>query len=410
MNIVYLQADSRYNRWLFQKIDGMSVLEHTLNKIQKLNCDKVVAGIYSCAENNLLIKTLENRESEGRINVVLSEDENVNSRFVNLMTEESADYILRVGADQIFLDVEETLNVLKEMKLQDKEFFYHTGLSSVLPDIVSVECLRGRREKVLQAERYFHVLCEDKSVKRFSFPNFCTLLYDFRANSNINYRICKNVIEKKLDIYELSLQLSIKLRDKGRYLNKTGLMGSWILGNSYEDFFWDENEKVNPWWGKTVIDLVVKKLNKDMRVFEWGMGNSTLFWSQYVAEVVSVESNLEWYKKMQKIIPRNVRAQYCELEYGGEYCRKILNEQGNFDIILIDGRDRVRCAGNSVGRLKEDGIIIWDNTDREEYRNGYAYLKEQGFKRLELSSVIYGVPAVSDYTSIFYREDNILGL
>lgn len=401
MNIVYLQVDCRFNHWLLQRIDEKYVIEHTLSKIKKLNCEKIVAGIYDCQENAALIETLRNE-----VEVVLSNDENVTTRFLDLVTLENVEYIIRVGGDQLFLEAEKTNQILEEMKKQKKEFFYHTGLSSVLPDIVSLDCLSRRKTEILQAERYFHALCEDDSVERYTLPNFCTLLYDFRASSNVNYRICKSVINKNLDIYELSLKLSDHLRYKENYLNKTGLMGSWILGNSYEDFFRDEDGNVNPWWGKTIIDLVVKKLNKDMRVFEWGMGNSTLFWSQYVGEVVSIESDLYWYKKMSEIIPRNVRAQYCELEYGGEYCQKIIDEQEKFDIILIDGRDRVRCAINSLGKLKENGIIIWDNTDRD----GYAYLKEQGFKKLELSSVIYGAPGVEDYTSVFYREDNILEL
>lgn len=405
MNIVYLQVDCRFNHWLLQRIDKKYVIEHTLSKIKKLNCEKIVAGIYDCQENAALIETLRNE-----VEVVLSNDENVTTRFLDLVTLENVEYIIRVGGDQLFLEAEKTNQILEEMKKQKKEFFYHTGLSSVLPDIVSLDCLNRRKTEILQAERYFHALCEDDSVERYTLPNFCTLLYDFRASSNVNYRICKSVINKNLDIYELSLKLSDHLRYRENYLNKTGLMGSWILGNSYEDFFRDEDGNVNPWWGKTIIDLVVKKLNKDMRVFEWGMGNSTLFWSQYVGEVVSIESDLYWYKKMSEIIPRNVRAQYCELKYGGEYCQKIIDEQEKFDIILIDGRDRVRCAINSLEKLKENGIIIWDNTDRDEYRDGYAYLKEQGFKKLELSSVIYGAPGVADYTSVFYREDNILGL
>ncbi|MCX4350765.1 MAG: hypothetical protein OSJ60_03925 [Lachnospiraceae bacterium] len=405
MNIVYLQVDCRFNHWLLQRIDEKYVIEHTLSKIKKLNCEKIVAGIYDCQENAALIETLRNE-----VEVVLSNDENVTTRFLDLVMLENVEYIIRVGGDQLFLEAEKTNQILEEMKKQKKEFFYHTGLSSVLPDIVSLDCLNRRKTEVLQAERYFHALCEDDSVERYTLPNFCTLLYDFRASSNVNYRICKSVINKNLDIYELSLKLSDHLRYRENYLAKTGLMGSWILGNSYEDFFRDEDGNVNPWWGKTIIDLVVKKLSKDMRVFEWGMGNSTLFWSQYVGEVVSIESDLYWYKKMSEIIPRNVRAQYCELEYGGEYCQKIIDEQEKFDIILIDGRDRVRCAINSLEKLKENGIIIWDNTDRDEYRDGYAYLKEQGFKKLELSSVIYGAPGVEDYTSVFYREDNILEL
>lgn len=405
MNIVYLQVDCRFNHWLLQRIDEKYVIEHTLSKIKKLNCEKIVAGIYDCQENAALLETLRNE-----VEVVLSNDENVTTRFLDLVTLENVEYIIRVGGDQLFLEAEKTNQILEEMKKQKKEFFYHTGLSSVLPDIVSLDCLNRRKTEILQAERYFHALCEDDSVERYTLPNFCTLLYDFRASSNVNYRICKSVINKNLDIYELSLKLSDHLRYRENYLNKTGLMGSWILGNSYEDFFRDEDGNVNPWWGKTIIDLVVKKLSKDMRVFEWGMGNNTLFWSQYVSEVVSIESDLYWYKKMLEIIPRNVRAQYCELEYGGEYCQKIIDEQEKFDIILIDGRDRVRCAINSLEKLKENGIIIWDNTDRDEYRDGYAYLKEQGFKKLELSSVIYGAPGVEDYTSVFYREDNILEL
>lgn len=162
------------------------------------------------------------------------------------MTAENAKYIVRVGGDQALLDVSGTDRIIKEMKVQGKEFFYHPSLASVLPDIVSVECLKNRRERVLQADRYFCALEEDKSVERYMLPAFCTLLYDFRANSNVNYRVCKNILEKNLDIYELSMKLSNHLRDRENYINKTGLVGSRILGNSYEDFFRDEEGKVNP--------------------------------------------------------------------------------------------------------------------------------------------------------------------
>jgi len=410
MDIVYLQVDSRYNRWLFQKINGTSVLEHTLKRIEKLNCEKVVAGIYNCRENNTLIETLKNSVCVGGVDLILSEDENVNSRFVNLMSEEAADYILRVGGDQIFLDSERTITILEEMRAQNSDFFYHPDMASVWPDIVKADCLKKRSDLIMQEDRYFNALRKDTSVNRYTIPLTCTLLYDFRVNSNEQYRICKNVMEKNLNIYELSLNLSNKLKDKNNYLNRTGIWGSWILGNSYEDFFRDENGKVNPWWGKSIIDLVIPKLNKDMRVFEWGMGNSTLFWSQYVAEVVSVESDLEWYGKMREIVPNNVFPRYYKLEYNGEYCRAILDEQGEFDIILIDGRDRVRCAYNSLEKLKGNGIIIWDNTERAYYEEGYGFIKSHGFKQLELSSIIYGSPGTEDYTSVFYRENNILEL
>lgn len=61
---------------------------------------------------------------------------------------------------------------------------------------------------------------------------------------------------------------------------------------------------------------------------------------------------------MKSIVPENVSLRYCGLEYGGDYCKAILNESEQFDIVLIDGRNRVRCAMNTVLKLKRNGVII----------------------------------------------------
>lgn len=407
MDIVYLQADMRYNNWLLETINNKNIIEYTLDKIRELGCGKIVAGIYICNDNRKLVELL---KKKGGVELELSRDENVNSRFVDLMLKEEAEYIIRVGGDQIFLDIEKTIHILKEMKRKNKDFFYHSGLSSVLPDIVSMDCLEKWKINILDEDRYFKYLEKETSIDRYTISYPCTLLYDYRVNSNERYRICKNIIEKKLDIYDLSQKLAEALRAKDNYLNQTGIWGSWILGNSSEDFFKDESGMVNPWWGSSVIELVLRKLNKNMKVFEWGAGNSTLFWSQYVEKVVTVESDYAWYKKMKEVVPDNVRLEYCELEYNGEYCRKILGEKERFDIILIDGRDRVKCAFYGIDRLTENGVIIWDNTERDYYREGYDFLKKHGFKQLELSSIVYGLPGVADYTSIFYRKNNVLEL
>lgn len=87
-----------------------------------------------------------------------------------------------------------------------------------------------------------------------------------------------------------------------------------------------------------------------------------------------------------------------------------MDEDECFDIILIDGRDRVRCARNAVARLKEDGIIIWDNSERACYEDGDRFLREQGFKKLEISSLIYGCPGQEDFTAIYYGKNNFLNL
>lgn len=62
---------------------------------------------------------------------------------------------------------------------------------------------------------------------------------------------------------------------------------------------------------------------------------------------------------------------------------------------------------NSIKTLKDDGVIIWDNSDRVNYQEGYDFLLANGFKRLDF----WGIGPVNSYswcTSIFYRKENCL--
>lgn len=405
-NIAYLQVDLRYNGWLMRTIGERYAIEYTLDRMKQLGCKKMVAGIYRCKENEPVIRLLK----DNGIQIIMSDDEDVNSRFLNIAIKETADYVVRVCADQVLFDFAKTNEILDDMKRKNKELFYNPDVISVLPDIVRIDVLKRYMEDILKEKRYFEALIKQELVERYVMSWPCILMFSFRVDSYSGYRICKIVIEKKLDVYELSLNLARKLQEKGTYLYKTGIWQSWILGNPYEDYFYDADGMVNPWWGKTTVELVRKKLTKNIRVFEWGSGNSTLFWSQYVGSVVSVEHDLKWYERMKEIVPNNVKLKYCKLEYGGEYCKKILDEKEKFDIILIDGRDRVNCALNSIEHLNERGIIIWDDTQREAYQDGYEFIKKHGFKQLELRGIIYGVPSFEGSTSIFYREDNIFDL
>jgi len=406
MDIVYLQCDLRYNPYLLKNAGGGYIIQHTISRIKELNCTKIIAGIYECAENSPLIEMLRSE----KIKVILSDDNNVNSRFLSSVIEENADYVVRVGGDQCLFDAEMIKYLLGEMKKQNSEWFYGEAAASVLPDIVSIECLRKYKREILTEERYFMALEKEESVRRYCLPYPYLVLYDFRANTYVSTKICRHVIEKGLDIRKLTITMATGLLNKKNYMNTTGIWGSWVFADSGEIFFYDEEGNVNPWLGRTVIDLIKKNLTPGLRVFEWGSGNSTLFWSRYVEKVVSVEYNREWFERISEIVPQNAMVKYYPLEYNGEYCRAILEEEGQFDIILIDGRDRVRCAQNAVERLQQNGIILWDNTEREYYRKGYDFLKEKGFKRLELSGILYGNTGTACFTSIFYRENNFWNL
>ncbi len=200
----------------------------------------------------------------------------------------------------------------------------------------------------------------------------------------------KSILGKKLILF-----YSLKL-----YLERIGYLKSFLEGLPVE-----RDGNCLPWFTYPMISFLSGKLRSDMTVFEYGSGHSTLWWSKQVASVTSCEHDLDWYNYLKQRIPPNVTYIYCPLDRGGEYSQTILKYPKKFDIVVIDGRDRINCAKNALAALKDDGAIVWDNSDRQQYHEGYAYLTERGFRRIDFKGL--GPIGTREWcTSIFYRDNN----
>lgn len=143
-----------------------------------------------------------------------------------------------------------------------------------------------------------------------------------------------------------------------------------------------------------------------MIVFEYGSGGSTLFWSDKVKEVISVEHDRAWYSKIkQELSVREINnVSYFLLEpendpdyelkssanpkdYISEdenaigqkferYVKKIDEYPDNyFDIILIDGRSRPSCIAHGMKKLKPQGYLVIDNSERSYYFKNFEFSK-----------------------------------
>jgi hypothetical protein len=164
-----------------------------------------------------------------------------------------------------------------------------------------------------------------------------------------------------------------------------------------------------PWLTYPAIRFLTERIRPRFRVFEYGSGQSTLWWSTRVAKVVACEHDISWYRYFSTQLPSNAQILYQELDYGGNYCRVAGNQPARFDLIVIDGRDQVNCARESVGALTLDGVLVWDNTEREKYRAGFSHLHSQGFRQIDFWGL--GPCGYKEWcTTVFYRSDNCLGL
>lgn len=164
-----------------------------------------------------------------------------------------------------------------------------------------------------------------------------------------------------------------------------------------------------PWFTYPAIAFLEERIRPDMAVFEYGAGNSTLWWAARVASVASCEHDAEWLEFLRPKAPGNVEFLHHRLAPDGDYCRAIAAFEKRFDVVVIDGRERVDCAKNALGALKGDGVILWDDSDRSEYEEGYAFLIANGFRRLDFQGL---APASGDdsRTAVFYRDGNCFGI
>uniref|UniRef100_UPI003D7FB790 FkbM family methyltransferase n=1 Tax=Pedobacter sp. TaxID=1411316 RepID=UPI003D7FB790 len=110
----------------------------------------------------------------------------------------------------------------------------------------------------------------------------------------------------------------------------------------------DANGEPLPWVTYSFIDFITDRLQKTQRVFEYGSGSSTLFYAKRVARVVSVEHDEQWFYKIANTKPANAEMIFTKLERGGEYSKKAVLLAEEFDIIIVDGRDRVNCCKESI--------------------------------------------------------------
>jgi hypothetical protein len=146
-----------------------------------------------------------------------------------------------------------------------------------------------------------------------------------------------------------------------------------------------------PWWTYRAADRVEGFLaDRDgkARVFEYGSGASTLWLARRAGEVHSVEHHPGFAQFLAERVAgcSNVDLQHVPARPAGavtlapsrrlghrnlefiDYVQAIDGVDGEFDVVVIDGRARIECFLRAVPRLAPDGMIVFDNYDRRRYR------------------------------------------
>jgi hypothetical protein len=157
-----------------------------------------------------------------------------------------------------------------------------------------------------------------------------------------------------------------------------------------------------PWYTYACIDFLDGRVRPEMRVFEYGAGQSTRWWANRVAQVDAVEDDATWIARLSARLPANVDLRFAEAE-GGAYASSALERGARYDVVVIDGSDRNSCARACLSALADAGVVVWDNTeDPNAFGAGLELLRLAGFRRLDFHGL--GPLNMDGWcTSIMYR-------
>ena len=162
-----------------------------------------------------------------------------------------------------------------------------------------------------------------------------------------------------------------------------------------------------PSYSVAAMHFLEERLKKDLQVFEFGSGFSSLFYARKCKSVIAIEHDQEWFNEIKSHNTSNLSIFLKDLE--NEYDKSILGFEQNFDLIIVDGRNRNKCIYNSISKLTQSGVIILDDSHREKYEPGKKFLTGQGFKCLKMFSHASSKMTFTE-TSFFYRSGNCLDI
>lgn len=162
-----------------------------------------------------------------------------------------------------------------------------------------------------------------------------------------------------------------------------------------------------PWYTYPAIEYLSQFDYLDKKIFEYGCGNSSLFWAARAKKVISIEDNPRWFEKWQReFFAPNLHI--CWRDEGEIYENAVFEENETYDVIIVDGKRRAQCAAAAVKALAPGGMVILDDSDRintsEEYVKAVEVLKNANLLQVDF----YGFCPMNNYTkttSVFFSRD-----
>ncbi|PJI94718.1 class I SAM-dependent methyltransferase [Luteimicrobium subarcticum] len=143
-----------------------------------------------------------------------------------------------------------------------------------------------------------------------------------------------------------------------------------------------------PWLAFAVIRRLDEIVGPQTTVFEFGGGGSTVWFAQRAGKVVTVEHDTEWASLLTERfadVP-NVEIRHVAAP-GGDYDAYVAAVDDlpdeSVDLVVVDGRSRVRCATAAMSKVRPGGHLALDDSQRPYYRAAHERLSSWPHETIE---------------------------
>lgn len=144
----------------------------------------------------------------------------------------------------------------------------------------------------------------------------------------------------------------------------------WSPRYFYDKFcqvLYDTINPGQPWFTRDSIRILDHYIKKADLGFEYGSGRSTIWFAKKSQNLISVEHDIKWYKKIVELIEKNYikNVNLIHKTTKSPYIKSLDSyTDKSFDYVVVDGFWRMECALFSLKKIKPGGLLIIDDCQR----------------------------------------------
>ena len=143
-----------------------------------------------------------------------------------------------------------------------------------------------------------------------------------------------------------------------------------------------------PWITDGANDFLGEKIRSEeiKNILEFGSGASTHWLLKQGVNLISVEHNPSFFKFLKNKINEEYIFEYilAPRPYNN-LCAEFQSRALMFDLVIVDGRDRVKCVESAHPLVAPGGYLMLDNDERIKYRRTHDILlnwEKQSYKQV----------------------------